>query len=111
MAEMSVTWMIQEGQKYCPFLPPIPVPSQLNPNKMELYPSACLKKACAAYDSCQGTASAPSRRAEILPIIGAVLRGLAGLPLLGPVLKSQLALQADKIDAMTRPVPEGAHTA
>ena len=111
MSKMSVSWMIQEGAKYCPFLPPIPVPSELNPNKMELYPAACLKKSCAVFDSCQGAGSSVSRRAEILPIFASIVRGLAGLPLLGPVLKTQLASQADKLEAMTRPVPPEAATA
>jgi len=111
MKQMSVSWMTQEGQKYCPFLPPIPVPNELNPNKMELYPSVCLKKSCAIYEECQGQDSSRSHRAKMLPMIAFFMRGLAGLPLLGPTLKGQLAAKADELEALTRTVPEGAPTA
>jgi hypothetical protein len=100
--------VVQEGKKYCPHLPPVPMGDKINPNKFNMFLTECVGKHCAKFEQCQG-AQSPAARDSLLAVL---LRAIASVPFVPADIQGILTTRAAMLEASVSPAQTpGAPTA
>jgi len=111
MANMQINFVLppKEAGKVCPYLPPIPVPKQIEGSGMDLHFTPCIGLSCAVYDSCQGDSSPMMRGMKDrnrLALLASVARSLKDFPFISGTMKEKLEEVAAKLDLQAMPSPK-----
>lgn len=81
----------QQAEKFCPYLPPVPVMSKMVPGRLDGFIfTDCQGEKCRIYDSCQGKYSMKARAEKSDRSILGVLKALRSFPLIPESAKSAI---------------------